>query len=53
MPPKTMTAIEAKGAGGPEVLVAGSRTVPEPGPVEVLIEALGDPDDPAQDLARL
>jgi NADPH2:quinone reductase len=38
MPPKTMTAIEAKGVGGPEVLVAGTRPVPEPGPGEVLIE---------------
>jgi NADPH2:quinone reductase len=33
-----MTAIEAKGAGGPEVLVAGTRPVPQPGPGEVLIE---------------
>jgi NADPH2:quinone reductase len=38
MPPKTMTVIEAKGAGGPEVLIAGTRPVPEPGPGEVLIE---------------
>jgi NADPH2:quinone reductase len=38
MPPKTMTVIEAKGAGGPEVLVAGARSVPEPGPGEVLIK---------------
>jgi NADPH2:quinone reductase len=38
MPPKTMTVIEAKGAGGPEVLVAGTRPVPEPGPGELLIE---------------
>jgi NADPH2:quinone reductase len=38
MPPKTMTVIEAKGAGGPEVLGAGTRPVPEPGPGEVLIE---------------
>jgi NADPH2:quinone reductase len=38
MPPKTMTAIEAKGAGGPEVLVKATRPVPEPGPGEVLIE---------------
>jgi NADPH2:quinone reductase len=33
-----MTAIEAKGAGGPEVLVAATRPVPQPGPGEVLIE---------------
>ncbi len=38
MLPKTMTAIEATAAGGPEVLVAGTRPVPEPGPGEVLIE---------------
>ena len=38
MLPKTMIAIEAKGAGGPEVLVPGTRPVPEPGPGEVLIE---------------
>jgi putative PIG3 family NAD(P)H quinone oxidoreductase len=38
MPPKTMTVIEAKGAGGPEVLLAGTRPLPEPGPGEVLIE---------------
>ena len=38
MPPRTMTAIEAKGAGGPEVLVAATRPVPQPGPGEVLIE---------------
>ena len=38
MLPKTMTAIEAKGAGGPEMLVPGTRPVPEPGPGEVLIE---------------
>ena len=38
MPPKTMTVIEAKGAGGPEVLIAGTRPVPEPGPGEALIE---------------
>lgn len=37
MPPKTMIAIEAKGAGGPEVLVETTRPVPEPGPGEVLI----------------
>ena len=38
MLPKTMTAIEAKGAGGPEVLVPGTRAVPDPGPGEVLIK---------------
>ena len=38
MLPKTMTAIEAKGAGGPEGLIPGTRPVPEPGPGEVLIE---------------
>ncbi|MEX1059432.1 MAG: NAD(P)H-quinone oxidoreductase [Methyloceanibacter sp.] len=38
MPPTTMTVIEAKGSGGPEVLVPGTRPVPEPGPGEVLIE---------------
>ena len=40
MLPKTMTAIEATAAGGPEVLVAGTRPVPEPGPGEVLIEVV-------------
>jgi NADPH2:quinone reductase len=38
MLPKTMTVIEAKGAGGPEVLVPATRPVPSPGPGEVLIE---------------
>jgi putative PIG3 family NAD(P)H quinone oxidoreductase len=38
MLPKTMTVIEANGAGGPEVLVPGTRPVPEPGPGEVLVE---------------
>ena len=38
MPPKTMTAIEASGVGGPEILVPVTRPVPEPGPAEVLIE---------------
>ena len=38
MLPKTMTVIEAREAGGPEVLVAGERPVPTPGPGEVLIE---------------
>lgn len=37
MLPKTMTAIEAKGAGGPEMLVPGTRPIPEPGRGEVLI----------------
>lgn len=37
MLPKTMTAIEAKGAGGPEMLVPGTRPVPEPGRGEALI----------------
>jgi NADPH2:quinone reductase len=37
MLPKTMTVIEAKGAGGPEVLVPATRAVPDPGPGEVLI----------------
>jgi NADPH2:quinone reductase len=38
MPPKTMTVIEAKGAGGPEVLVPAKRPVPAPRPGEILIE---------------
>jgi NADPH2:quinone reductase len=38
MLPKTMTVIEAREAGGPEVLVTAARPVPEPGPGEVLIE---------------
>ena len=38
MLPETMTVIEAKGSGGPEVLVPATRKVPEPGPGEVLIE---------------
>jgi NADPH2:quinone reductase len=38
MLPKTMTVIEAREAGGPEVLVPATRKVPEPGPGEVLIE---------------
>jgi putative PIG3 family NAD(P)H quinone oxidoreductase len=38
MLPRTMTVIEAKAAGGPEMLVKGRRPVPEPGPGEVLIE---------------
>ncbi|HEX9790405.1 MAG TPA: NAD(P)H-quinone oxidoreductase [Kiloniellales bacterium] len=35
--PATMTAIEIREAGGPEVLVPASRPVPEPGTGEVLI----------------
>ncbi len=39
MLPKTMTAIEAREPGGPEVLDPGRRgPLPEPGPGEVLIE---------------
>ena len=38
MLPKTMTVIEAKEKGGPEVLVPAIRAVPDPGPGEVLIE---------------
>jgi NADPH2:quinone reductase len=38
MLPKTMTVIEAKGAGGPEVLVPGEHPVPVPGSREVLIK---------------
>ena len=38
MPPPTMTVIEAREPGGPEVLVPATRPVPEPGPGEVLIE---------------
>jgi putative PIG3 family NAD(P)H quinone oxidoreductase len=38
MLPKTMTVIEAKAAGGPEVLVPATRKVPAPGPGEILIE---------------
>ena len=43
MLPETMTVIEAKGHGGPEVLVPGMRPVPVPGAGEVLIavEAAG------------
>ncbi len=37
MLPKTMTVIEAREAGGPEVLVTAERPVPAPGPGEVLI----------------
>jgi NADPH2:quinone reductase len=38
MLPKAMTAIEAGGQGGPEVLVPSTRDLPAPGPGEVLIE---------------
>lgn len=38
MLPETMTVIEAREPGGPEVLVPGTRPVPKPGPGEVLIE---------------
>ena len=38
MLPETMTVIEAKGNGGPEVLVRGTRPLPQPGPGELLIE---------------
>ena len=38
MLPKTMTVIEAREPGGPEVLMPATRPVPEPGPGEVLIE---------------
>jgi NADPH2:quinone reductase len=38
MLPETMTVIEAKAAGGPEVLVPATRKVPAPGPGEILIE---------------
>jgi NADPH2:quinone reductase len=38
MLPETMTVIEAREPGGPEVLVPAQRPVPEPGPGEVLIE---------------
>jgi NADPH2:quinone reductase len=43
MLPETMTAIEARETGGPEVLVLGARPLPQPGPEEVLIavEAAG------------
>jgi NADPH2:quinone reductase len=37
MLPETMTVIEAKGHGGPEVLVPATRPVPVPGPSEVLV----------------
>jgi putative PIG3 family NAD(P)H quinone oxidoreductase len=38
MLPKTMTVIEAREPGGPEVLVPATRPVPKPGPGDVLIE---------------
>ena len=36
--PATMTAIELRGKGGPEVLVAGPVAVPRPGPGQILIK---------------
>lgn len=36
--PQTMTCIEIKEFGGPEVLTVGSHPMPEPGPGEVLIK---------------
>lgn len=36
--PKTMTAIEIKTPGGPEMLVPCARLVPQPGPDELLVE---------------
>lgn len=36
--PETMTAIAIEGKGGPEVLVAEGRPVPQPGPGQVLIK---------------
>ncbi|MGV1015014.1 MAG: NAD(P)H-quinone oxidoreductase, partial [Methyloceanibacter sp.] len=38
MLPNTMTVIEAREAGGPEVLVTAERPVPTPGQGEVLIK---------------
>lgn len=38
MNPQDMTVIETSGPGGPEVLSAGRRPVPEPGPSEVLVK---------------
>ena len=35
--PTTMRAVEITTPGGPEVLVAGERPVPAPGPDEILI----------------
>jgi putative PIG3 family NAD(P)H quinone oxidoreductase len=40
MLPKTMTVIEAREAGGPEVLVTAERAVPEPGQGDVLIKVV-------------
>ena len=37
MTPDSMTVIEMRGAGGPEVLVPGRRPVPEPKPSELLL----------------
>ncbi len=36
--PESMTAIEIREPGGPEVLVPGEMAVPAPGPEEVLIK---------------
>ena len=36
--PSTMTAVEIPEYGGPEVLVPGTRPMPEPGPGEVLVK---------------
>ena len=38
--PETMTAIAIQGKGGPEVLVAEDRAVPEPGPGQVLLKVV-------------
>lgn len=38
IPALTMTAVEIKGKGGPDVLVAAELPVPQPGPGQVLIE---------------
>jgi NADPH:quinone reductase len=38
MLPKTMTVVEMKGPGGPEVLTPAERPLPEPGETEILIE---------------
>ncbi len=37
--PPTMTAVEIRGKGGPEVLVAGTLPTPQPGPGQILIRA--------------
>lgn len=36
--PATMTVIEIQGKGGPDVLVAASRPVPQPGPGQLLVK---------------